>query len=164
MWWLLILLIMFVIGVSLLRSREETGRIPKAEWILSRAKGYKLKNCVMNDSEKAFFFELQKQLPEGFHIFPKIRIADFVESISGEGSKFRNHQIIPKHVDFLICDAYFKPVLAIEVNGSSHEREDRQDSDTLKQQIFKETELPLEFVEVGSNFEAQINLLRQYYR
>jgi len=110
----------------------------------------------MNRSEQAFFYELQKQLPNGYHIFPNMRIADFIDAVDGPGFYYRRNRILPKHIDFLVCDHYFRPVVAIEVNGSSHRRPDRIDRDEQVKQIFEDAKLPLEFVNVGTNFAENI--------
>ena len=100
----------------------------------------------MNKSEAAFFFELQKQLPQGYYIFTKMRIADMIDALHGNGFYYRRNKILPKHIDFLVCDRNFKPVVAIEVNGTSHNRADRIERDKLVNQVFKDAQLPLEFI------------------
>lgn len=117
----------------------------------------------MDSSEEAFFLEFNKQLPESFYIFPKIRIADIVETTNGKGYKFNRNKILPKHIDFLVVDKNFHPVLAIELNGSSHEIESRKSSDRQKKKIFESIGLPLEFIEVGSIFSLIVeNLIKKY--
>lgn len=113
----------------------------------------------MNKSEQAFFYELKKQLPEGYYIFPNMRIADMIQAVDGEGFYGRRNKILPKHIDFLVCDAYFRPVVAIEVNGSSHRRADRMERDDLVRRIFADAKLPLEFVDVGTNFQENISAI-----
>jgi hypothetical protein len=110
----------------------------------------------MNGSERAFFFELQKQLPQGFYAFPNMRIADMLEAIDGKGFYKRRNEILPKHIDFLICDSYFKPVLALELNGSSHRRIDRIERDGRVKEIFEDAGLHLEFIQVGASFQREI--------
>lgn len=110
----------------------------------------------MNRSEQAFFYELKRQLPEGYFIFPKMRIADFIEPCNGRGFYYRRNQILPKHIDFLICNQNFEPIVALEVNGFSHRRFDRMLRDDAVRRIFKDAGMHLEFIEVGTNFEARI--------
>ncbi len=117
---------------------------------------YKKRPSVMNRSESAFFFELQKQLPHGYYIFPKMRIADILETISGKGYYQMRNGILPKHVDFLICDSYFKPVVVIEVNGGYHNNSSQQEKDQIKKQIFQSAGILFETVNVGSDFSQSI--------
>lgn len=117
---------------------------------------YKKRSSVMNRSESAFFFELQKQLPQGYYIFPKMRIADILETVSGKGYYHMRNGILPKHIDFLICDPHFKPVVAIEVNGGYHNNPNQKEKDSIKREIFTKAGLPLETVDVGSDFSYSI--------
>jgi hypothetical protein len=110
----------------------------------------------MNKCELAFFYELRKQLPDSYHICTNMRIADMMDATAGVGFYKRRNAILPKHVDFLICDAYFRPVVAIEVNGYSHRRPDRVERDKQVKTIFSHAELPLVFVDVGTNFAKSI--------
>ena len=68
---------------------------------------------------------------------------------------------MPKHIDFLICNSYFNPVIAIELNGSSHNRPDRIDRDNLVSEIFKVANLPLEVVNVGADFNQSILKIKE---
>lgn len=124
---------------------------------------YRKRESVMDKREEAFFFELARQVPAGSYVFPKMRIADIIEATDGRGYYLHRNEILPKHIDFLICNGSFRPVLAIELNGSSHRREDRKESDREKREIFKAVGLPLEFVDVGTDFPSDINNLISKY-
>lgn len=121
---------------------------------------YRVRASVMNKSEQAFFYELQRQLPSGYHIFPNMRIADIINAVDGKGFYNRRNKILPKHIDFLVCDRHFKPIVAIEVNGSSHRRPDRVERDGLVKEVFADAKLPLEFVDVGTSFAESIGRIR----
>ncbi len=108
-----------------------------------------------NGSEKAFFLELKKLLPERFHLFSKVRIIDFIEPTDKYDYRWKNY-IKSKHIDFLICDFNFKPILAIELNGKSHQRQDRIKRDYFVQKLCDSVNLPLKFINVGENFENSI--------
>lgn len=124
---------------------------------------YRKRSSIMNNSERAFFFELHKQLPPGYYVFPNMRIADMIDAISGRGFYYRRNKILPKHIDFLICDSYFKPVVALELNGASHHRPDRIERDELVRKIFEDAKLPLEFVNVGTGFAQVIERISATY-
>jgi hypothetical protein len=124
---------------------------------------YKKRSSVMSRSESAFFYELKKQLPSDYYIFPKMRIADMIDTVDGKGFYFRRNKILPKHVDFLVCNEYFKPVVAIEVNGNSHNRADRVERDVLVNEIFKNAKLPLETVNVGTDFSSSIARIKENF-
>lgn len=117
---------------------------------------YKRKPSVMSRSESAFFFELQKQLPTDFYVFPKMRIADVLDIPNGHDYYRMRNKALPKHIDFLICDKYFKPMVAIEVNGSSHNSLRQIEADRIKNEMFKDSGLPLETINVGTSFDQSI--------
>lgn len=126
---------------------------------------YKKKFNLMNKTESALFFELQNQLPKNYHIFPNMRLADIVETINDSGyyeSKKRNNKIMPKHIDFVICDSFFKPIIAIELNGKSHNNYERMEKDEEKKEILKEANLPLITVKVGDNFIEAVGKIKDY--
>lgn len=117
---------------------------------------YEIRFSFMNDSEEAFFHELTKQLPKNFYVFPKTRVADILKIRNGHNYYYARNAILAKHVDFLICDQQFRPKMAIEINGSSHNRIKTIESDELKKRIFEEVSFPLKVVEVGESFSVVV--------
>ena len=141
--------IFVLLGIIAFIKSLNSDESPKAKVELQ----YRKRPVVLDKREAAFFYELKKQLSEGYNIFPKMRIADFLETTAtGRDYYKQRNKILPKHVDFLICDQYFKPLLAIEVNGSSHRQEKVQVNDALKKEIFEAAEIPLKTVTVGTDF------------
>lgn len=56
----------------------------------------------------------------------------------------RKNRISRKHVDFLLCDSQtMRPRVGVELDDSSHAREDRQTRDALVQQVFDAAGLAL---------------------
>jgi len=54
-----------------------------------------------------------------------------------------------KHIDFVLCDRkYSEPLLAIELDDSSHKLYDHQESDEVKDHVCAEAGLPLLRVKV----------------
>ena len=54
-----------------------------------------------------------------------------------------------KHVDFLICDnETLKPIVGIELDDSTHQRQDRQLRDQFLDQVFETAKLPLIHIKV----------------
>ncbi len=53
-------------------------------------------------------------------------------------------RIAQKHLDFLVCDSVtMKPLLGIELDDSSHKRDDRQERDDFVDRVFEAAGLPL---------------------
>ena len=81
-------------------------------------------------------------------IFPKVRVADVLEPVSGGLAGF--NRISQKHVDYLLVSLPdFQPVLAIESDGKSHGSQKQQARDAIKDQAFKSAGMPLVRVRVS---------------
>jgi len=125
-----------------------------------------LKQSTMNNSEQAFFINLNKQLGLEYIILSKVRIEDFVgvkrERLSkGERFGFRN-RIKSRHVDFLICDLNTtRPLMVVELDGSSHNNYKRRERDNRLNEIYKEINLEYEHIKVGSSFEEQAGKIKE---
>ncbi len=157
---LLLVLVFLLLGIiALFRFLEnQNGEVPQTESLL-----YKAKASVFDKREVMLFQELKRQIPEGYHIFPKMRLADIMETTAA-GREFHGqfNRISKKHIDFLICDQYYKPVLAIELNGSSHQTVRAQKSDEFKKKAFENIDLRLVVVRVGSDFASAVQEVIKY--
>ena len=85
---------------------------------------------------------LKSQYWEKYDIFPKVRLADIFEPTDWKRGLSK---IVSKHVDFLIvdCQNHADPVLAIELNGESHNSYVQAKSDDFKNKLFNEKWLKL---------------------
>ena len=126
------------------------------EVVIEKQREYKKKAVVMNDSEMALFQALVSGLPGNYFVFPKMRIADMVDVVDGSGYYQRRNQILPKHVDFLICNNRMVPLMAVELDGNSHSKPSRIERDQLVDGVFENAELPLWRIEVGSDFKSKV--------
>jgi hypothetical protein len=155
---LLLIFLVFLITIAILWSRrsEEQKDAEAPHWASLL---YRVRGSVLNSSEKAFFLELQKQLPESHYAFPKMRIADIIKTLDGRGYYKARNMILPKHVDFLVCDSRFRPVMAIEIDGKSHRSSRVIERDEMVNEIFKGIGLKLERVLVGSDFSTETKSL-----
>lgn len=157
-----VFLIAIIIGIFFIFVGIKIEASSKSEG-LRGIQAYSKKESVMNQSEAAFFFELQRQLPEGYYIFPKMRIADMLDIPNGHDYYRMRNKILPKHIDFLVCDKNFKPAVAIEINGASHNSFKQQEADRIKNDMFKDSGLPLETIDVGNSFNEAISRLQHYF-
>jgi Protein of unknown function (DUF2726) len=81
-------------------------------------------------------------------VFPKVRVADVLETTSGERAGF--NRISQKHVDYLLVSLpNFQPVMAIELDGKSHGSQKQQARDAVKDQAFNSAGVPLVRVPVS---------------
>lgn len=124
---------------------------------------YQKKRFVLNKSEKELFHELKNHLGSDYYICPNMRIADVVIATKGSGHREKNNKIMPRHLDFVICDSLgFEPRFAIELNGKSHLSKRRVVIDEEKKRVLEEAGLRLFVVDVGENYEKRIHEFQSY--
>jgi very-short-patch-repair endonuclease len=123
---------------------------------------YRAKRFFFTKSEQQFFRILNESLDsQRFTIFTKVRLADFVEvkTSKEEYQKWWN-KIRSKHVDFLVWDTQnSKIVLAVEVDGKSHESEKMIASDAFKDKMYTTIGISLHRIKVGSDFKIEVEKL-----
>lgn len=117
---------------------------------------YQRKDRVMNESEQALFINLQKSLGYTHIVLSKVRMEDFIEVNKDANAHNKwglRGRIKSRHVDFLICDcATTKPLLAIELDGKSHNGAKQQNRDHFINELYEVINLPIEHIPVGANF------------
>lgn len=111
---------------------------------------YKKKQYFFHPSEKEFYTTLVQVLQTKYNnqyvVFCNTRVIDllYVTMNNKYYKKRYERTIIPRHVDYVICDTTnYSPILVIELNWTSHQENDVISRDTLKQEIFASAKLPL---------------------
>lgn len=100
---------------------------------------YKARKALISRNESAFFTAISDSLPEGFHLFPQVNLASFVDRT--DDPKYRNELF--RNVDFLITDAQFAPRIAVEINDQTHLESKRKTRDEKVRNILEEAGIPL---------------------
>jgi len=120
---------------------------------------YRLIGYFFTRSEQMFFDILSEKIDKKYYtIFPKVRLADFVQvTASKEEYTPWWNKIRSKHIDFLIWDNVQRKIkLAIELDGKSHESEKGQVRDAFVEKVYSSIGVELVRVKVGSDFNASI--------
>lgn len=144
-WPMLLVLAMLAAFVWLVRMYAGRGRLP-----------YAVRERIVTKAELRFYRALQKAAAADFEIFAMVRIAD-VLTVPQQTSQRRKWmgKILAKHVDFVLCDpATLAPLLAIELDDSSHDRPDRKERDEFVDHAFESAGLPLLRIRNGSSYDA----------
>jgi hypothetical protein len=155
------LLVGFILGIFILGLKFKLllGGVKQVQKL-----PYKQTNRFFTKSEFAFFTALQDALPKDrYDIFPKVRIADFVD-VTATGNTYWTYlnKINRKHVDYLIWDIQKNAVaLAIELDGASHNSRSAKERDQLINNIYDNIGLTLKRVSVGSNFENEAKEIKE---
>ena len=114
---------------------------------------------LLSKAEK-YFYNILREIFGTYTILAKVRVADLVEANQRHPNWQSNfNRIKSKDIDFIICDAWLCPLLAVELDGSSHKGIDRQQRDALVDQILKDA--ALEIVHVPRQKRYFHNEIRQ---
>jgi hypothetical protein len=109
---------------------------------------YSLNTSILTARESSFFEVLYPiATKHNLYVLIKPRIADFI-TVTVErykkGSDFNKYfnQIAKKHIDFLICNKDFKPILGFEIDDKTHSKHDRIVRDSFVDGLYKSVGLP----------------------
>lgn len=104
---------------------------------------YKDKFTLMNKSEHLLFTRLVEAAP-AMLVFSQVSMSQLFHINSKRGNGFLQvAEIGRKSIDFLICRSDTSIVLAIELNGPTHEREAQKARDEKKRIALEEAGIPL---------------------
>ena len=109
-----------------------------------------------------WFYKRLKEIADkyGFAVLAKIRFADLVEvSVEADKKEYMNYfgKIKSKHIDFILCKKdNLYPELLIELNDSSHNKEDRIKRDKFVKKIAEKVGYKMVFVDGTQNLEETI--------
>jgi hypothetical protein len=107
---------------------------------------YQMRGMLLSDAELKFFDSLKKVTGENVYICTKVGLSDIFIVKSNDQSQYRiyTNKIDRKHVDFLICDKKtMRPLVGLELDDKSHQREDRRARDAFVDEVFKAAKLPI---------------------
>jgi very-short-patch-repair endonuclease len=117
---------------------------------------YRLRDDFLSSAEKSFFQVLKTMIGDRLVICPQVSLAALFYVPRSESFQTYQNKIDRKRVDFLLCDPKtLKPVFAIELDDSSHERPDRQERDAFVEEVFEAAELPLVRVPAQQTYNTQ---------
>lgn len=100
---------------------------------------YSLRPRLISQTENEFFNAISAAVPPGYHVFPQINLAAFIDRT--DNSRYRNELF--RNVDFLISDGEFAPKIVIEINDQSHLERDRRERDEKVTKICEEAGIPI---------------------
>lgn len=118
---------------------------------------YKKKQFFMSRAEHECFEALMVGVGEQYHIFPQVHLPTIIDNrIKGQNWNAAFRHVNQKSVDFVLCNKrYIEPILAIELDDRTHDRQDRKDRDGEVERILKGAGVPLLRLENHGNFDPQ---------
>lgn len=138
---IVVVIIVVVVLYLLFNPTEE-----KFEYVYKKINDfpYNLRDDFLSDAEKSFYHTLKVYLEERAVVCPKVSLKDmfFVSNKSNKDYMKYFNKIAKKHVDFLLCEPKtMKPLCGIELDDSSHSRQNRIDRDLFVDKVFENAKL-----------------------
>ena len=105
---------------------------------------YRLRDDFLSRAEASFFKVLKTMIGDRLVICPRVSLAELFFVPRSDAYQAYQNKIDRKRLDFLLCDpGALKPIFAIELDDSSHERPDRLGRDAFVEEVFATAQLPL---------------------
>ncbi|MDO9556574.1 MAG: DUF2726 domain-containing protein [Coriobacteriia bacterium] len=116
---------------------------------------YRLRDDFLSPSELSFYRVLASAVGDRALVCPKVNLADLFFVVKPNENQAYRNKIDRKHVDFLLCDPQsLCPLVGVELDDKSHQREDRQARDEFVNQVFAAAGLPLLHVPAQAGYSA----------
>lgn len=133
---------------------EGDKKTPRDQTKGSIAFPYTKKEYFFTRSERALYSQLKNNVLPSYEVFSKVRLADLLV-IKAQGSEYFKAfgRISQKHVDFVICDQEYRPLLVIELDGDSHSRSKQKKADETKDQALQAAGLPILRLKVSEKWD-----------
>lgn len=122
----------------------------------AQALPYARRHELLTKAERDFFAVLRAAAPEGWYVFPQVRLANLVMLKKGTRNwKPHYSRVAQKCVDFVLCDGDdIGPRLVVELDDSSHDRPDRQARDTFVDAALRAAGLPILHVRWQRHYDS----------
>ena len=152
-WWIVLIVLGLLVLQSIKGSRNKGASSEKSEDL-----PYVLKRYVMSKAERSFFGVLEQVTDSSkYYIFPQVSLNNLVTVEKGTGSYQTYHNKVDrKSIDFVLFDrSVVSPVLAIELDDASHDREDRLERDAFVDRVLAKAGLPLLHVRAQASYDPK---------
>lgn len=117
---------------------------------------YNLRDSILTKNELNFYKALSKVVEGDTVILSKVRLWDIFSVSRGSGYQAAVNRINSKHIDFILCEEdSFRPLVAIELDDSSHNRKDRIARDQFVNNLFAAQKLPLVRFPAKGRYDAR---------
>ena len=133
-------IIVIILAVLLFQQYSQNNQTEEGKTGRSTYAGCYQRKYLLTKNEWYAYKKLQPLAASmGLVVCPKVRLLDILEPRKGEKDyKSLFWKIQAKHIDFLICDQDLHIKAIVELDDSSHERQDRKDRDTFVDEILQD--------------------------
>jgi hypothetical protein len=141
-WALIAVLVIVVIIAVIVAAKKKASNIDGAASL-----PYIKKETLITAAERSFLGVLEQAVGDRFRIYAQVRLADLLSVRPGIDKSHRataQNKINSKHADYVLCDKQTLEILcAIELDDSSHKRENRKVRDVFMEDACASAGLPL---------------------
>lgn len=96
------------------------------------------RRSLLSAAELAFFTVLKDAVGDRFEILVKVEVRELCEITHRQVDRAAFNRVAAKQVDFVLCDATsLSPVVAIELDASSHYPRERAQRDAFMNDLFR---------------------------
>ncbi|HUB93952.1 MAG TPA: DUF2726 domain-containing protein [Verrucomicrobiae bacterium] len=136
----ILVIIVVLVALAAISKRLNSGKTKRPA-----VYRYARKEFFMNRAEHEFFNVLVAAVGSSYYVFPQVHLSTILDhKIEGQDWRAAFRRINGKSVDFVICDkAYIKPLVAIELDSNSHNKEAVRQRDETVQRILEDADLKL---------------------
>lgn len=131
----------------------------KKRQLASEVEGRYHSTALLTPTEAAFFpviYDIANDC--GLFLFCKVRLADVAKTAPAENyNTYMKYfgKVKSKHLDFVLCNSEFIPIVAVELDDASHENKPNRENDMLKDAVLESIDLPLIRVPVASRYDRR---------
>lgn len=118
---------------------------------------YKKNNYLLTLNEKVFYTLLKEIVdPNKYEIFSQVRLSDVLKIETGTG-KYMTYfnKISKKSPDFVLCDKKTTPLLILELDDSSHNKEARIERDGFVDKALAAAKIPILHIICKKNYDKE---------
>jgi len=140
------LAIIIIVSDYYFKIQRAKNKVKEEDYKKTLKYNYKRKQFYMTKSENDFYQRLVRIFGDKYFIFPQVCLATILdEKVNDHKDHWAARNVINrKSVDYLICDkTYINPLVAIELDDWSHDRDNRKERDSLVEKIFIKANMPL---------------------
>lgn len=145
--WVLIAILLAALGILssvLAKKKGASGQSDDANAPPEKTP-FKKNKYFLTSAEQVFFRILKHVVDGEFEVLTKVRLLDllWLPPQAPTKQRFKN-MAQSKHADFVLCDTKtLVPVLVVELDDVSHQREERQGGDAVKNRLLVDAGLPI---------------------
>lgn len=157
---LLFLIPIILLGVFFI-LKEILGDNSKSQKQKSFQKLLYKKGKIMTEAEISFFRALEAKYSSQYYILPQVSLSSILEvDLPRNFFAYKGYysKIDKKRIDFILFDKKnFNPMLAFELDDSSHLKPEAEENDTFKNNVLAKTGIKLIRIKTASHYDLDKN-------